>query len=293
MKKRILFVINPISGIKRIINFEYIINKYIDKSQFDVSICHTEYKGHGSKLARNAVHNNIEIVVAVGGDGTINEIASELVNTDTILGIIPAGSGNGMAFHLKIPILTSKAIKLINQLNTTKIDVCKLNDFYFFSVAGIGFDAKVAYDFNSQKHRGFNNYLKQIIKNYLNYKQDAFRIEYNNQTIHTEAFFITFANSSQWGFNIKMAPFASIQDGLVDLCIFHKPPFHKILPTTGNLLLNQIDRDPTTEYIRCSSADLYTQNQQPIYLHIDGDAVEPTTEVHIQVIPKALNIIVE
>ena len=292
MKKRILFIINPISGIKRIVNFERIIQRKIDHTKFDVSIRYTEYKGHGSLLAREAVENRTDIVVAVGGDGTINEIATQLVHTDTIMGIIPAGSGNGMAFHLNIPIVATKAVKVINKLKTTKIDVCKLNDYHFFSVAGIGFDAKVAYDFNSEKHRGFNNYLKQVIKNYLHYKQDLFRISYSDTTIDKEAFFITFANSSQWGFNIKMAPFASIQDGLVDVCIFHKPPFYMILPTAGNLLTNQIDKDPITEYIHCSQVDISTKDGLPIYLHIDGDAVEPTKEVHVRVIPKALNMIV-
>lgn len=290
--KRILFIINPISGIKRIINFERVIQRKIDHAKFDVSVRYTEYKGHGSLLAREAVADHIDIVVAVGGDGTINEIASQLVNTDTIMGIIPAGSGNGMAFHLNIPIVATRAVKVINQLKVEPIDVCQLNDSYFFSVAGIGFDAKVAYDFNAEKHRGLNNYLKQIIKNYIHYKQDMFRISYNGITIDKEAFFITFANSSQWGFNIKMAPFASIQDGLVDVCIFHKPPFYKILPTAGNLLTNQINKDPISEYISCSEVNISTEDGLPIYLHIDGDAVEPTTEVHVRVIPKSLNMIV-
>ena len=290
--KRILFIINPISGIKRIINFERVIQRKIDHAKFDVSVRYTEYKGHGSLLAREAVADHTDIVVAVGGDGTINEIASQLVNTDTIMGIIPAGSGNGMAFHLNIPIVATRAVKVINQLKVEPIDVCQLNDSYFFSVAGIGFDAKVAYDFNAEKHRGLNNYLKQIIKNYIHYKQDMFRISYNGITIDKEAFFITFANSSQWGFNIKMAPFASVQDGLVDVCIFHKPPFYKILPTAGNLLTNQINKDPITEYISCSEVNISTEDGLPIYLHIDGDAVEPTTEVHIRVIPKSLNMIV-
>ena len=195
--KRILFIVNPISGTHRSDNIEKMTYSTLDKSKFDISFERTEYKGHASELARNAVADNVDIVAAVGGDGTINEVASEIVNTDTAFAVVPHGSGNGLAYHLHIPIQVKKSLQIINDLHIEPIDTCQVNGRSFFSIAGIGFDAKVAYDFDKDVRRGFQNYLKYILKNFFTYKSVDYLLNYDGKQQNVDAFFITFANSSQ------------------------------------------------------------------------------------------------
>lgn len=242
-------------------------------------------------MSKEAVKQNFDVVVAVGGDGTINEVASALVNSETALAIIPSGSGNGLAYHLKIPINLKKSIQIINDLHLDKIDVCKLNQFFVFSVAGIGYDAKVAFDFNHGKGRGMDSYFKAILKNYFTFQSENYIVEYDGKEMQKSAFFITFANSSQWGYNVKVAPHASIQDGLLDVCFCTKPETFTLSPFVIKLLTDRIDESREMHYLQCKHLSIKTQNNQPIYLHIDGDAVDPVSEIMIQIIPMALNVL--
>lgn len=269
------------------------INRIIDTSLFDHNITYSNYKGHAFLLSQSAVEENTDVVVAVGGDGTINEVASALVNTNTSLGIVPSGSGNGLAYHLRIPIHIKKSLKIINGLHVDKIDVCKLNNYYVFSIAGIGYDAKVAFDFNHGKGRGMDNYLKYILKNYFTYKADDYIIEYDGQIIEKNAFFITFANSSQWGYNVKVSPHASIQDGLLDVCFCTKPETLTLSPFVLKLLTDRFDETREVHLLRCKNLTIKTKNKSPIYLHVDGDAVEPISEINVEILPMALNVLTE
>jgi diacylglycerol kinase (ATP) len=293
LKKRILFIINPIAGKKRFGNIEDNINRNINKSIFDYSILYSRYKGHTFELSKEAVSQNFDVVVAVGGDGTINEVASALVNSYTALAIIPSGSGNGLAYHLRIPINLKKSIQIINDFHLDKIDVCQLNQFFVFSVAGIGYDAKVAFDFNHGKGRGMDSYFRAILKNYFTFQSEKYIVEYDGEKMEKSAFFITFANSSQWGYNVKVAPHASIQDGLFDVCFCTKPETFTLSPFVIRLLTDRIDESREMQYLQCKHLTIKTKNNHPIYLHIDGDTVDPVTEIMIQIIPMALNVLTE
>ena len=293
MKKRILFIINPFAGNKHFRNLENAINSVINKTFFDYSIVYTQYKGNAFELSKDAVKQNFDVVVAVGGDGTINEVASALVHSQTALAIVPSGSGNGLAYHLRIPINLRKSINIINDLHYEKIDVCKLNEFFLFSVAGIGYDAKVAFDFNHGKGRGMDAYFKAILKNYFTFKSENYIVQYDGNEIEKNAFFITFANSSQWGYNVKVAPHASIQDGLLDVCFCTKPETITLSPFVIKLLTDRIDESREMQYLQCKNLSIKTKNNNPIYLHIDGDAVEPVSEIMIQIIPRALNVLTQ
>ena len=293
MKKRILFIINPISGISHSDDIEKIAKENLDDSVFDMEFQQTQYKGHGAELARAAVASGMDIVAAVGGDGTINEVATQLVGTNVVFAVVPHGSGNGLAYHLHIPINLKKSMQIINALHTESVDTCQINGQSFFSIAGIGFDAKVAYDFNQDVNRGFINYLKHILKNYFEYKPGKYTIEYDGKCLEDSAFFITFANSSQWGYNVKIAPMASMQDGKVNICIVKKP---KLLLKMLNvdlpkLLSSHFDHSDIVQYLNCEHVKITPVDDIPMFLHIDGDAAGIAQSVDLQVIPKSLRII--
>lgn len=290
--KRILFIVNPISGTHRSDNIEKMTYSTLDKSKFDISFERTEYKGHASELARNAVADNVDIVAAVGGDGTINEVASEIVNTDTAFAVVPHGSGNGLAYHLHIPIQVKKSLQIINDLHIEPIDTCQVNGRSFFSIAGIGFDAKVAYDFDKDVRRGFQNYLKYILKNFFTYKSVDYLLNYDGKQQNVDAFFITFANSSQWGYNVKIAPKASVQDGKLDVCITQRPKFLRMLNIDLPFLLsNHFDKSTLVQYVQCEHIQVTSQNNESIYLHIDGDPAGLVDTVELRVLPLSLKMV--
>ncbi|RLD70930.1 MAG: diacylglycerol kinase family lipid kinase, partial [Bacteroidetes bacterium] len=206
MKKKILYIINPISGIKKHNNIEQIINNETDISRFELSVKYTEYQGHGKELAIWAVNSKFDIIVAVGGDGTINEISSALINTDIIFGIIPKGSGNGLARFLNIPMNKRKAVQLINKMSILKVDTVQLNDFYYVNMAGVGFDAHIAHLFASYGKRGFKSYIELIFKQFKSYKSLNYNLIIDGKPIEKKAFLISFANSSQFGNEAHIAP---------------------------------------------------------------------------------------
>ena len=266
----------------------------LDNERFDVTVRTTERRGHGAEIAREAVAAGVDIVAAVGGDGTINEVASQLAGTDTALAIIPHGSGNGLAYHLQIPINVKKALQVINDLRIEKMDVGYVNGRPFFSIAGIGFDAKVAYDFEQDPRRGFFTYFKHILHNYFQYKSCDYHIEYDGQQMDTQAFFITFANSSQWGYNVRIAPMASLHDGLLDVCMVKRPKLLlKMLNVDLPKLLNsRFDKSSIVQYVACRHIRITPSIAHPIYLHIDGDTAGMVEQVEIEMHREELRTVV-
>lgn len=289
MKKRILFIINPISGGHNKAAIQRAIFELLDDSVFDICIEKTKFAGHGRELAKNAVNECFDIIVAVGGDGTINEIASQLVHSNTALAIIPSGSGNGLARDLKIPRNYKKAIKNINSLKVNKIDVGRCNDEYFFSLAGVGFDAKVAYQFNRGKKRGFFGYAWACLRDYYTYKGEFFEIQINDQKLSGEYFFITAANATQWGFNVRVAPQASMQDGEFNVCFCKPPNFFSLIPLGIYVLSNKIENSKLVTIINAKKLHIESPNQ--FYLHLDGDAKDLQTNISLEILPNALSII--
>jgi len=288
-KKKILFIINPISGGHNKATFIKAIPKLLDKSRFDISITHSKRAGHAKKIAKKAVENNMDIVVAVGGDGTINEIASQLVNTNTILAIIPCGSGNGLARDLGISLHYKKAIQQINALNTKKIDVGVCNNQYFFSLTGVGYDAKVAYNFNRGKKRKFFGYAWATFKDYFYAKDQQYEIELEHEKITGKFFFIVIANCSQWGYGVKVAPNAKLDDGIFDVNLCKKPPIFPIIPFMVKILLGKINTSKYNMLKTCKKISL-TSNSKFFY-HLDGDAKGISKKIEIDILHQALNVI--
>ncbi len=288
-KQTIRFIINPISGTRKKRNLPEIIDKVLDKEKYDYEIKLSEYPGHAKLLAQEAVEQHIDIVVAAGGDGSINEVGVPLIDTSTALGIIPCGSGNGLSHHLDLPMTAPEAVKIINIGKRYKIDTVTVNGIPFISIAGTGFDAKVANDYANDPRRGFDTYLKYIVKDYFEYKEEKYRIVMPERTVIAKAMFISFANSNEQGFNIPISPNASLQDGKVDLCIVRKPNVAE-LPIMGGFMLNRkMDKAPKVDIFQTSKATIIREKANVI--NIDGESVMTEKDLEIEVKPLSLNII--
>lgn len=289
-KKKILFIINPKSGIGKYKLLEKYIDQKLDRNAFEYKISYTKYAGHGTELAIKASQNKTEIVVASGGDGSINEIAKGLIGSKTILGIIPVGSGNGLAHHLQIPVDPLKAIEIINKTKTNIIDTAYINKQLFVSIAGLGFDALVAKKFTKVKNRGFLSYFKIITKEYPKYKALNYEINIDGKEIARKALFISFANSDQFGYNTSIAPNAKIDDGLIDVCIVKKVPIIE-LPFLAHLLYwKQIDKSKFIETIK--GKEINIKQEKKSIVNIDGEAIKLDKNINVKINPLSLKIII-
>ena len=292
-KKKILFIVNPRAGIGYYKKVARLLGKRLDLDLYEYQLQLTRYRGHGHVLATQAAENKMDIVIAVGGDGTINEIARALVGKDVILGFIPTGSGNGLAHHLQIPTCISKAIKVINDCSTREIDTININGKTCISIAGMGFDGLVAELFDRSSRRGFFPYLNHVMKSFSSYKPQTYYVEEKgkNRQEHT-VMLVGIANSSQWGFNVKVSPKASMEDGCADICLMKKPNFFTLPFSTTALLTGNVHKDKRDMHIyRVSECTIYTKDEIPQPFHIDGDPIERQTKLDISVSPKSLRII--
>jgi len=289
LKRKILFVINPISGGKTKYNFPSKIDKYLDKSKFDSECVFTEYRGHGSHIAAEALKNGFDILVAVGGDGTINEVASEVEGTDKLMGIIPFGSGNGLARSLGIPIREVQAIKRINKLNISKIDSGTFNGRKFFNMAGIGFDAQISARFAENIKRGFSSYAKIAFSEVSNYQPQFYRLNIDGKECEHQAFMISVANSSQYGNNAHISPFASLKDGLLDICILKPFPLYKFPALVFRMFRKNTHQSNYLEIIQGSKIIITRESAAAI--HLDGDPFTMGTTLTIGINPHSLNIL--
>ena len=242
MKKKIRFIINPKAGTSKGEEVPSLINKIIDQNIFDVEIIFTEYAGHGEILTADAVSKNFYAVIAVGGDGSFQEIARATIGTDALSGIIPKGSGNGFARHLAIPMETENALAIINRGNTQTIDVIKVNGKLCVNVFGIGFDAHIANLFSKSKKRGYFTYVKLVLSGFNKFNPLELDVTGDGKEMKLKSFLLTLANGSQFGNNAMIAPRADMTDGLMDVCIMKKFPFY-IAPALIYLLMkNRINR---------------------------------------------------
>ncbi|MCF6241254.1 MAG: diacylglycerol kinase family lipid kinase [Bacteroidales bacterium] len=290
MKKKLLYIVNPISGAHKKKSIEQIINQSTDKKLFDCEIVRTQYAGHAFELAQNAVQQNYDIVAAVGGDGTLNEIGKALSGSDTAMGIIPKGSGNGLARYLKIPLSVSKAVKIINSLHYFQIDTVRINEFFYLNVAGIGFDAHIAHLFSKSKKRGFQSYAKLVLKEFRKYEGQNYRLIIDEQKFNTEnTFMLSFANSSQFGNNAHIAPMAKINDGFIDVCILKKFPDFRSPEIILKLYTRSLIKSKYYEIYKAKKIEL--SSDIDLLGHVDGEPVYFGKKLQIEILPKSLNVI--
>lgn len=289
MKKRIFFIVNPIAGHGNKESFPVFVDRLLDKKRFDFEIAFTESSGHATLLAQEAVRLSFDMVVAVGGDGTINEVARCLIHTNTALGIIPSGSGNGLARHLNIPLSFEGAIEAINECNLVEIDTVKLNNHVFVSIAGVGFDALVAKHFARDPNRGFFTYFKIVASRYQNYQSKHYRIVIDDaEVIETDALFVSLANSNQFGYNTTIAPEAKLNDGLIDVCIVQKPHLFEIPLIINLLFLKMIHRSKHVNIHKAKKVVLERSKNRII--NLDGEPVKISKNLTAEVDPLSLKV---
>lgn len=290
MRKQALFIINPISGTSGKQSIPQTIEENIDRELYDYSIAFTEHAGHAAELTTAATERGVDVVVAVGGDGTVNEVARSLIHTDSALGIIPCGSGNGLARHLQIPKNPKKAIQIINQDLIHCLDYGRINGRPFFCTCGMGYDAFVSQKFAESGKRGLLQYVKNAITAGIGYKPQTYVIEDENGTRTLEAFLIACANASQYGNNAFIAPSASMKDGLMDVVIM--TPFAKVFGP-------QVALQMFTKTLK-SSAHIDTFKTKHIHItreadgpvHFDGDPVMMGREIDVELVEKSFNVVV-
>lgn len=288
--KNIAFIVNPISGTKAKNRVTKLIRELLDLQQFSPTVVVTEYAGHATQLAQQFALEGYYAVVAVGGDGTINEVASGLIGTNTSLGIIPNGSGNGFARHLEISTRMNRAIEMLNSSEVINVDYGIVNNIPFFSTCGVGFDAIVAHDF-SDSSRGFKGYLQSIFKDLFQYKPETYHITGNGINQTTTAFLVNFANAGQWGYDAYIAPKASVQDGWLDVAIVSEFPMVAAAGLALSLFTKNIDEKLYMTTIRTKELTLTRNSDGP--MHIDGTPMIMPAELHVKIVEDGLKVLVK
>ena len=288
--RTILFIINPKSGTDKKLYVRQIIGKKIDVSKFSYQVRYTEYAGHAEVLAREAVEKGTDIVVAVGGDGTVNEVARALIHTQTALGIIPCGSGNGLARHLQLPMDPEGAIQMINEACIKSLDYGTMNNLPFFCTCGMGFDAFVSMKFANSGKRGLLSYIENTLRETLTYKPDTYTLTLDDQQIEQRAFVIACANASQYGNNAFIAPAATMSDGLMDITVLE--PFSAIeAPQLALQLFNgTLTTNSRVKTFKARKAHIKRLSKAPV--HVDGDPLLTDTEIDVEIHPKGILMVV-
>ncbi len=287
--KKIRFIVNPISGTNGKRAVVDMIPKYFAAPDFHCEVKYTEYGGHASQLSEEAVEQGFDVVVAIGGDGTVNEVASSLVHTPAALGIIPCGSGNGLARHLGIPLSHVKAMKILRQMNIQKLDYGRINNNYFFCTCGVGFDAFVSEKFAQSNKRGVLTYIENTLREGLKYQPETYELEVDGERQQYKAFLIACGNASQYGNNAYITPEASMNDGLMDVTIME--PFNIIeAPQIAlQLFTKTITENNHIHTYRCKNLKIF--RQQSGVVHYDGDPIVCDKDLEIKLVEKGINIV--
>lgn len=291
MPETIAFIINPISGAGAKNGLESLIRRHIDCNRFVPYFCYTQYPGHATELASRLRKCGIGKIVAVGGDGTVNEIARGLASHDgAALGILPFGSGNGLARHLGIPMNIERAIQMLNTATTKLIDYGRMNDEYFFCTCGLGFDAKVGLAFANSDSRGFWTYVRSTIKEFFGYRPKKYKITLDGTKIKRRAFIVTIANAAQYGNNAYIAPLADIADGFFDVTIINPFPKRRT-PWIGFRMFNQtLHKDKHVEIVKARDIVIRRKKKGPV--HFDGEPAIMGRKIKVLLVEKGLQVLV-
>ncbi len=273
MKKHLVFIVNPYSGTLRDKNIEQDILQYLDQEQFSYEIQYTRYAHEGELLARNAALNKAYAAVAVGGDGSMNDVVNGIMGTQTHLALVPLGSGNGLARSLNIPLNLSNALLKINENNLVCIDAIAIEQRYALSNLGFGFDAAVCQCFQTSRKRGFLSYMAIILKLLLSYKCHSYKIQVDqNEPFETEAFIINIANGTFYGYNYTIADQALLNDGKLDLVIIRK--FPKILaPILAlRMITKSLSKSKYVQHCSFEKLSIIQDKNEGNSYQVDGEA---------------------
>lgn len=288
--KRITFIINPISGTRTKKHITAYIARTLDTALYVPTFITTEYAGHAHELAQRAASEGADIVVAVGGDGTVNEVAGALVHTPTALAIVPCGSGNGLARHQRIPMSVKGAVDVINRGEVRTLDYGTINGRAFFCTCGVGFDAFVSMKFAEGGKRGFLSYIEKTLREGVRYKSETYTLHYDEQDEEQEAFLIACANASQYGNNAYIAPEASMEDGLMDVIVMH--PFYTIQApqVIMQLFTKSLPHNPHVRVKRLRHLQIHRPSAGAV--HVDGDPIMMGEDIDVRIHQGAFRMLV-
>jgi YegS/Rv2252/BmrU family lipid kinase len=290
MKERIWFIVNPISGGRKKASLPSLIAAHLDHNRFDYEIIETEFKGHAITIAEKAVAQGIDIVCAVGGDGSVHEVGTTLIGSQTQLAIIPLGSGNGLARHMKIPLKIKEAIECINSGNRIEMDTLKVNNKPILGFGGYGFDALIAKKFEGSRKRGFTSYIKLVLKEVFKYNPINVSIDANGQVRKLPVFLCTIANTSEFGNGFIVSPKSDATDGKFEVVILKPFSFWNIPAMLFRYFSGRTDHSGLTEVIKTDHATLVLPHS---YGQIDGEPISSGKKVQVDVVPRSLRIIVK
>ena len=288
-KKHITFIVNPISGTQSKDQIPELLSEILDDTRFDYEVCFTRYQGHAAEIARQCAENNEDIVVAVGGDGTVNEVARSLVHTRTALGIIPCGSGNGLARHLCIPLDLRRAIEIINHCKIESFDYGVINGLPFFCTCGMGFDAFISFKFAEAGKRGPITYVENVLKEGLKYKPETYEITDESNVTHHKAFLIACANASQYGNNAYIAPGATMKDGKMDVIIMEPFDTLEAPQIAADLFMKTLGNNSKIKTFRTERIHIHRAQEGAI--HYDGDPIITGTDIEVHIEHMGINIV--
>jgi len=288
-RKKALFIVNPIAGYNNNEDINALLQQHLDNEKFDYDYVETEYKGHATELSSQAVSNGYETVIACGGDGTVNEVAKSLVHTNVNFGIIPNGSGNGFAMHIGMGRNTQKAILKLNESRPIKIDTCTVNGDFFLNLAGVGFDALIAYKVENGRKRGLQMYVNTISKEMLKFKAENFTVKTDSGIIEGAYTLVAVANSAMYGYNFTIAPQANLTDGLLDIVFIKDASLARTFLNSWRMLNNSLEKSKLVNIVR--SKEVVVSLEKPYYYHVDGESYQFETELHFKVVPLSLNML--
>jgi YegS/Rv2252/BmrU family lipid kinase len=287
-KLRIRFIVNPFSGVGKNKRLRFYLEKYLDKNRFDYEICFTKAPGHATELAKEAIQN-FDIITAVGGDGSVNEVSNALIDSDKILGVIPTGSGNGFARHLGISRRLKEAINYLNTADILKIDTCQLNDRKYVNVAGVGFPAWIVFKSKTNKFRGFLGYMKTSLIETFKYRMQTYSIKIDGKEITRDCLCIEVANASMFGYNMKIASKASLTDGLLDVVIIKKVPKWRYLFSMWRFLAGTVHKSSLVETYSAKSVEIKPDKKCSV--HVDGEGFLTEDILKFSVNQLSLNVL--
>ena len=288
MVQKVAFVINPNAGVKKKINvIEFIKTHFSKNILYDLIVW--KNKDDFESIKQQILTGNYTIVVACGGDGTVNQVSSVVAHTTMALGIFPLGSGNGLARSNRIPLDLKQALQIIERGNIKEIDGATVNGHPFFCTAGIGFDAHIANKFAASTKRGFITYLKTTVKEFFNYSPSLYKITVDGKIIETKAFLITIANAGQWGNDVYIAPEAELNDGILNISIL-KPFSNFAIPMIGiKLFSKKIHTSISLQSEKGKQIDIEFTGELPV--HFDGEPITATNKLSISIMPLALMVV--
>lgn len=287
--KKVFFIINKFSGTGFNPDQEKMISAACKIHAWDHDLAYTERRNHATSLAIQAVSSGFDAVVAVGGDGTVNEVAQALLNSPVCMGILPKGSGNGLARHLGIPLRMNLALECLFKSQTIQMDAFRLNGMLSLNVSGIGFDGYIADLFKMDKKRGLEGYTRLVLSEFMDFTEFEAELTSDEKVQRRNAFVIAIANSSQYGNNAQIAPAASVQDGLLNISVLKKVPPYR-LDFIYSFFTGTIEQSAYCETFRVAHASI--QLHAPMYFHIDGEAAGRSDQFEIEMLPASLRVMV-